>query len=301
MRFALQAGGGTYEEILEFARYAEGRGLEAFALPDHYLRGDPNVPVLDTLVTLGGLARETRTIELVLLVGPVTFRHPAVLAKTAATLADMSGDRFTLGVGTGWLEAEHRLFGFEFPNRAVRFEMMEEALAYLRAAFAEPPVAFLGKHYQFEAFDMQPRSPLRLVVGGTGTQRTPALAGKYADELNAYPALPEVFATKVQRARAAAVAAGRDPERLTISSAGFFIAADTEAAYRDKLAELAAASGGTVADLEESMRRRNSPHGTWDQVRSALSGLEAAGMDRFFIQAFGRDPAGIDEVLEKLT
>jgi alkanesulfonate monooxygenase SsuD/methylene tetrahydromethanopterin reductase-like flavin-dependent oxidoreductase (luciferase family) len=289
MRFALQAGGGTYEEILEFARYAESRGLEAFALPDHYLRGDPNLPVLDTLVTLGGLARETKSIELVLLVGPVTFRHPAVLAKTAATLADMSGGRFTLGVGTGWLELEHRLFGFEFPERSVRFEMMEEALGYLRAAFADPPESFVGKHYQFEAFDIQPRPPLRLILGGTGTHRTPALAGKYADELNAYPAPPELFAAKVARAREAATAAGRDPDRLTISSAGFFVAGDTEADYQERLAALAAASGSTLAQLEESMRRRNTPHGTWDQVRASLSGLEAAGMDRFFIQSFGRD------------
>jgi alkanesulfonate monooxygenase SsuD/methylene tetrahydromethanopterin reductase-like flavin-dependent oxidoreductase (luciferase family) len=152
------------------------------------------------------------------LVSPVTWRHPAVLAKTAATMADMSGGRFTLGVGTGWLESEHRRFGFDFPERSVRFDMMEEALGYLRAAFSDPRVDFTGRHYQFEGFDMQPRPILRLVVGGIGTRRTPDLAGRYADELNAYPAPPGVFAAKVARARRAAVAAGRDPDRLLISS-----------------------------------------------------------------------------------
>ncbi len=249
---------------------------------------------------MGGLARDTSTIEIVVLVSPVTFRHPAVLAKTASTLADMSGGRFTLGVGTGWLESEHRLFGFEFPERKVRFEMMEEALGYLRAAFSEPPVAFTGTHYRFEAFDMQPRPPLRIVVGGTGTRRTPELAGRYADELNAYPAPPEVFAEKVSRARAAAVTAGRDPGRLMISSAGFFIGGDTETQYRERLEAYAAQSGGSVADLEEYMRVRTTPHGTWDQIRTRLRGLEEAGMSRFFIQTASDDPRDVEEVMEKL-
>ena len=300
MRFCLQSNGITYEEILTWARYAEDRGLEAFALPDHYLQGAPEIPVLDTLTVFGGLARETTKIELVLLVAPVTFRHPAVLAKTAATLSDMSGGRFMLGVGTGWLEAEHRLFGFDFPERGVRFAMMEEALGYLRAAFADPPQSFSGSHYQFEAFDMKPRPELRIVVGGTGERRTPALAGKYADELNAYPAAPDVFAAKVSRAREAASKAGRDPNSLTISSAGYFIAADTESAYRASLEDTAQRAGMQVAELEAAMARRNSPHGTWDQVRATMRGLEDAGMQRFFIQAFARDQAGIDEVLEKL-
>lgn len=300
MRFCLQAGGGTYDEVLGWARYAESRGFEAFAIPDHYLRGGDGGAALDALAVMGGLARDTSTIELMVLVSPVTFRHPAVLAKTASTLSDMSGGRFTLGVGTGWLEAEHRLFGFDFPERRVRFDMMEEALGYLRAAFAEPPVSFTGRHYRFEGFDMQPRPPLRIVVGGTGTKRTPELAGRYADELNAYPAPPEVFAAKVALARAAAVAADRDPDRLLISSAGFFIGGDTEAQYRERLEAYAVASGGSVEDIEEAMRVRTTPHGTWDQIRTRLLGLEEAGMSRFFIQTFSDDPKDVEEVMEKL-
>ena len=301
MRFALQAGAATYDEILTWARFAESRGFEAYAIPDHYLSGATGGAALDALVTMGGLARDTATIELMILVSPVTWRHPAVLAKTAATLADMSGGRFTLGVGTGWLESEHRLFGFDFPDRAVRFDMMEEALGYLRAAFSDPPVDFMGKHYRFEGFDMQPRPELRIVVGGTGTRRTPELAGRYADELNAYPAPPEVFAEKVSRARAAAVAAGRDPDRLMISSAGFFLGGDTEAQYRERLEAYATAAGAAVADIEEAMRVRTSPHGTWDQIRTRLHGMEEAGMDRFFIQAASDDPKDVEEVLERLS
>lgn len=301
VRFALQAGGSTYQEMLAWARFTEDRGLEAYAIPDHYLRGHGGGAALDSLVVMGGLARETTSIELVLLVSPVTWRHPGVLAKTAATLMEMAGDRITLGVGTGWLEEEHRLFGFDFPDRGVRFAMLEEALAYLRAAFADPPVDFRGEYYRFEAFDMQPRRALRLVVGGTGARRTPELAGRYCDELNAYPAPAEVFAGKVARARAAAVAAGRDPRALTISSSGFIVAGDTDAGYRRRLEQVAGSLDASVEDLEESMRVRNSPHGTWDQVRETLDGMERAGMTRFFIQTIGDGPDEVDEILRNLA
>jgi alkanesulfonate monooxygenase SsuD/methylene tetrahydromethanopterin reductase-like flavin-dependent oxidoreductase (luciferase family) len=306
MRFALQAGGATYDEFLGWARFAESRGLDALGIPDHYLRGRDEGAVLDAITTMAGLARDTESIELVMLVSPVTWRHPGVLAKQAATISEMSGGRFTLGVGTGWLEREHDLFGFDFHDRATRFEMLEEALAYLRAAFADPPQAFAGKHYRFEAFDMQPRPPLRLVVGGTGTHKTPTLAGKYCDELNAYPAPPDVFEAKVARARRAAADNGRDPGELLISSSGFFVAGDTEDEYRAELEARAETLGASVEELEESMKVRNSPHGTWDRVRATLAGMEAAGMQRFFIQVVGASAgdegfAEIEHTLEKLT
>jgi alkanesulfonate monooxygenase SsuD/methylene tetrahydromethanopterin reductase-like flavin-dependent oxidoreductase (luciferase family) len=299
---ALQALGPTYEETLSWARFAESRGLAAFAIPDHYLRraDDTPEPAHDALVVMAGLARETTSIELVLLVSPVTWRHPAVLAKSYASLHEMSGGRITLGVGTGWMEREHQLFGFPFPERGERFDMLEEALGYLRAAYADPPQAFNGKHYSFEAFDMQPRPPLRMVVGGIGPKRTPELAGRYCDEFNSYPAPIEEFAAKIDVARRAASDAGRDPASLLISSSGVLTSADTEEEYRAALEIRAARAGVTVEELEESMQRRNSPRGTWDQVREVLEGLASAGMERFYIQVPDDDQAAVDHALERL-
>lgn len=300
MRYALQTGGGSYAEILEWARFAEDQGLTGFGIPDHYLRGAEEGPALDALVVLGGLARDTENLELVVLVSPITWRHPAVLAKSYATLQDMSGGRFTLGVGTGWLEREHELFGLPFPERGVRFDMMEEALGYLRAAFGDPPESFSGEHYSFEAFDMNPRPPLRMVVGGTGTKRTPTLAGTYADELNAYPAPEADFRAKVEVARAAASEVGRDPDALLISSSGVLVAGDTEEEYRSRLEQFAAMVNSSVEDVEESLRVRNSPRGTWDDVREILAGMERAGMQRFWIQAPGASFAEVERSLERL-
>ena len=305
IEFGLQALGATYEETLEWARFAESRDLAAFAIPDHYLRRGDDVPepAQDALVVMAGLARETSSIELVLLVSPVTWRHPAVLAKSYASLWEMSGGRIKLGVGTGWLEREHELFGFPFPERGERFDMLEEALAYLRAAFSDPPRSFNGKYYSFEAFEMLPRPPLRMVIGGVGTKRTPDLAGRFCDELNAYPAPLEEYAEKVARAKGAAAGAGRDPDALLISSSGVLTAADTEEGYREMLADRAAAFDVSIEELEESMRVRNAPRGTWDQVRAVLAGMEQAGMRRFYIQVpanLDDDREEVDRMLERL-
>lgn len=191
MDFALQSVGRTYDDFLSAARWSESKGMAAYAIPDHYIYGTSedadNTPAYDAFAVMAGLARETKSIELVVLVSPITFRHPAVLAKNTATIQEMSGGRFKLGVGTGWFEREHTRFGIDFPDVDTRFEMIDEALSYLRAAFSDPPVDFSGAHYSLEAFDIQPRPRLNLVVGGTGKVKTPALAGKHADEFNAYP------------------------------------------------------------------------------------------------------------------
>ena len=304
MEYALQTIGGSYEEFLTAARWAEGKGLAAFAIPDHYLYGSaddalPN-PADDAFAVMAGLARETTDIELVVLVSPVTFRHPSVLVKNAATIQEMAGGRFKMGVGTGWFEEEHDRFGIDFPDTKTRFAMAEETLRYLRAAFSEPPADFTGEFYRFQAFDMQPRPRLRLVVGGTGRVKTPRLAGEYADELNAYPASPDEYQAKIDRARHAAVAAGRDPGKLLISSSGQIVAGATEAEYHNLLEEIAARSGADPAQLERAAAKRNAPRGTWKQVRTIIDGMAATGLTRFYFQG-PFDPAGIEDKLANLT
>lgn len=304
MEFAIQTIGDSYAEFVAAAQWAESKGLAAFAIPDHYIYGGSEdalpTPAYDALAVVAGLARETSAIELVILVSPITFRHPAVLAKNAATIQEMAEGRFKLGVGTGWLEAEHERFGFDFPDTTTRFEMTEEALAYLRAAFADPPVDYTGKYFSLRAFDIHPRPNLKLVVGGTGEVKTPTLAGRYADELNAYPAPPDVYAAKVARAREAAIAAGRDPHQLLVSSSGQVVAADTRSEFLEMLDEIAAKNGTDREEVEREAKKRNSPMGTWEHVRAVLGSMESAGMTRFYFQD-KFDPADIELKLSKLT
>lgn len=300
MEYALQTIGRSYDEFLTAARWAESKGLAAFAIPDHYIyMAGPDAPAHDAFAIMAGLARETSSIELSITVAPVTFRHPAVLAKNAATIQEMAGGRFTLGVGTGWLEAEHTSFGIDFPDTTTRFEMTEEALGYLRAAFSDPPEAFRGTHYKLEAFNVLPRPELRLVVGGTGRVKTPRLAGTYADEFNAFPDAPDIFEAKADRARRAAESAGRDPQELLVSSSGQVVAAETAAEYRDVVAEIAAQQGMDPEKIEAEAAKRNAPRGTWDQVRKIIAGMQDCGMTRFYIQ--GRfDPDELEVKFSKL-
>lgn len=304
MQFAIQTVGNTYKNILAAAQWAEAKGMAAFAIPDHYIYGggkdEPGTPAYDAFSVVAGLARETSTIELVILVSPITFRHPAVLAKNAATIQEMAEGRFTLGVGTGWQEQEHTSFGIAFPDLRTRFEMMDESLGYLRAAFSDPPVDFLGSHYSLEAFDILPRPTLKLLVGGTGAVKTPQLAGQYADEFNAYPAPPDAYDAKVARARRAADDAGRDPNALMVSSSGVLVAADTKIEYWDKVEAIAAEAGLDPKGMEREEEERNAPRGTWDQVRAILRRMEESGLSRFYFQ--GRfDPEDIELNLSRLT
>jgi len=290
MEFSLQVSG-TYDDVLAAARWAEGRGMASVALPDHYLMArNPEqaaeVPAPDGFIQLAGLARDTERIGLSVIVSPITFRHPAVLAKMAVTIDRMSGGRFGLGVGTGWLDKEHEVFGFPYPAMSTRFAMLEDALAYLRAMLAPEAAGFEGEFYTLEPFEISPRpiGPVPLIVGGTGKVKTPRLAGTYADEYNAYPAPSDIFRAKVATAREAARAAGRDPDALLISSSGAVLAAPTRAEYAVKLAAQAVEAEMTIDELEAHFEHRNTPRGTYEQVAAILADMEAAGMRRFYLQ-----------------
>ncbi len=289
MDIAIQAGG-TFEELRTTARWAELLGLSTLAVADHYLLslGDDfgTVPAFDALAQLAALAVETDHIGLAVLVSPITFRHPAVLAKTAVTIDHLSGGRFALGVGTGWLEREHEVFGLGFPETGERFAMLEDALGYLRAFLDPDHPGHEGRWFSLEAVPTAPRpiGPLPIVVGGIGPHQTPRLAGAYADEFNCYPAPPGEWRARVDRARVAAKDAGRDPDALLISSAGAVMSAANEADYQAMLGESAASAGVTVEQLEAHMQRRNTPRGTHDQVVEQLAALAAEGMQRFYLQ-----------------
>src|SRR5436305_11639019 len=117
--------GASYEDLLAIAKTTEEAGFDAFFRSDHYMRiggggGEPGPT--DAWVTLAGLARETSTIRLGTLVSSATFRLPGPLAVTVAQVDDMSGGRVELGLGTGWLEGEHRGYGIPVPILGEAFQ-----------------------------------------------------------------------------------------------------------------------------------------------------------------------------------
>lgn len=191
--FTDPSNGATYADLLQCAQLAEQYGYAGFFLSDHYIAfaGDGLPGPTDVWTTLAGLARETSRIRLGSLVTPVTFRHPGPLAIVVAQVDAMSGGRIELGFGAGYFEAEHHAYGIPFPSTPERFDRLAEALELITGLWKMPKgqqYSFNGKHFRLQNSPALPKPCQRpgppIILGGTGKRRTPALAGRYADEFN---------------------------------------------------------------------------------------------------------------------
>jgi alkanesulfonate monooxygenase SsuD/methylene tetrahydromethanopterin reductase-like flavin-dependent oxidoreductase (luciferase family) len=277
--------GGSYRRLVELARWAEDFGLDAFARSDHYLHMDHTADATDALVSLGGVAVETSRIRLVTLVSPVTFRHPAIMAKAATTLDEMSGGRFSLGVGTGWMQSEHDAFGLDLPPLGERFERLEESLAYIATVFAGGGTS-RGQYYSFDHESVSPSasSGLKIVVGGSGPRKTPRLAGAFADEYNMFVTDRITLDQRLEVMRQAALEAGRDPEDILISFAGPGFVYATEQEHREALEARGAKRNLSADEYAAFLDERSVPHGTAEQASSAIEQMESWGVGRFYAQ-----------------
>lgn len=283
MRFSVMTEphlGGTYDQQLEVALWAEDAGLVSFARCDHYLaKRDPVPEATDAFAVLAGLARDTEQIRLCVLVSPITFRHPAVLAKNAATIDQMSGGRLDLGVGTGWMTHEHEALGIPFPDSGERWDRFEEALEYLDAAFTGSPGRHDGRYYHLDAVVEPKPKDLRLVVGGSGPRRTPTLAGKLADEYNFFLCPPGEAKSKVEVMRAAA---GDRHVEATVMGPACVGRDDVD--YRTKLQVEADKRAVSPAQLEQRWTDNGTLFGAPSQVAESVAALEEAGVDRIYVQ-----------------
>ena len=275
----------SYPDTLALAEWAESEGLAALAVADHYLTGTDTTYALDQIVVLGAVAARTERIQLSTLVSPITFRHPAVMLKSAVTLDEISGGRFTLGIGTGWMEEEHERFGFDLPPLDERFERLTEALEYIEAARDDDGQGFAGRHYRLASGPMpEPRGDgLRLVVGGSGPRRTPALAGRFADEYNAFPG-PHPFGPRIEAARASAREAGRDADHLAISAAFPLVMGEDRAEAAARIEAVAARRGVDVDRVRTRYGEMGIPVGTVDEVLTAVEAMAADGVERVYFQ-----------------
>ncbi|MBT8212191.1 MAG: LLM class flavin-dependent oxidoreductase [Acidimicrobiia bacterium] len=280
--------GGTYDELLGLTKWAEGAGLDVFARSDHWLQPGFNPHATDAFASLAGLARETDRIGLCVLVSPLTFRHPAVIAKNAATIDEMSGGRLILGVGTGWQQHEHDAFGIELPDMSERFDRLLETLSYLWAAFGRSPGGFEGRYYSLADVEILPRptGDLPIIVGGAGPKRTPRLAGRFADEYNTFVSSPDDLRARIGHVRESASEHGRNPDDVLISIMGPALVGADDAEYRSLLETAAAGRDLTPEEFEQRLIDRGAPIGTPDRAQEALAALEEAGVDRYYLQVF---------------
>ena len=215
MRFALMTEpqqGLSYDEILAIARTAEEAGLEAFFRSDHYASfpGGSGKPTTDAWTTLAGLARETSTIRLGVLVSPVTFRIPGSFAKVIQTVDEMSGGRVEAGFGAGWNADEHAQLGIPFPDIRERYDMLTEQMAIIHGLWTEPDGwSYEGKYWKVRGairhgeIARGGRPHPHILFGGKGGPRMAALVAEYGDEFNLNSASPEDAPKAYARIRAA--------------------------------------------------------------------------------------------------
>lgn len=240
------------------ARAAEEVGFDSIWIGDHLLyRGDrrPERGPWEAWTLLSALAAATERVTLGPLVACAAFHPPALLAKMAATVSEVSGGRFTLALGAGWNEAEFRAFGLPFDHRVARFE---ESFAIVRGLLAGERVTLHGKYWQAKDAVLLPH-PVhrpRMMIGSNGP-RMLAAALPHVDSWNTwfedYGNSPAGFERLNERTSAAARKAGRDPGEVA-RSACVFVALDSGRTERPILPH-APPVPGSSARVAEHLRQ----------------------------------------------
>ncbi|GGQ42424.1 putative F420-dependent oxidoreductase [Actinomadura coerulea] len=179
-------------ELAATARRAEELGYDVLTLRDHFV-AEPFGDQLAPMLALASAASATSALRLGTMVLSNDFRHPVMLAKEAATLDHLSGGRFELGLGAGWLREEYEAAGMPFDRPGARVGRLAESLQILRGLLGGEKTSFTGEHYAIDGLTVFPRPERRppLVVGA-GSRRMLGIAGRYADTVGILPrALPE--------------------------------------------------------------------------------------------------------------
>jgi F420-dependent oxidoreductase-like protein len=231
---------GLFDHLATLAGAAEEAGFSLVTVMDHFYQivgvGPETDPMLEAYATLAALSQRTSRVRLGALVGGVTYRNPALVAKTVTTLDVLSGGRAMLGIGAAWNESEHEGYGFDFPRVGERMDRLDEALTIIRAMFTEERPTFDGRHYRIHDALNVPR-PIqaggpRIVVGGGGEQRTLRIAAKHADLTHWFPLGLEVLKHKSELVDRYCEEIGRDPGSVERTMATPVVVAPTEAAAK---------------------------------------------------------------------
>jgi len=281
----------TWPDWVALAAACEEHGVGTMFRSDHYLSVDDRRErgSLDAWGTITALGAVTEQLRLGTMVSPATFRHPAVLAKAAVTADHVSGGRIEVGIGAGWWEREHELYGFDLPPTGPRLDGLEEQMQIVRGHWEPGPFSFEGEHYRAHELDarpkpvQQPRPPL--ILGGRGGPRSLRLAACYADEYNTAMATAGEIAELRERLDRACEAEGRDPASLPLSMmTGWLVGADA-AELRDRASRLSQWKGED-GDGEAFMAglRESTILGTVPEAVEQLRDLAEAGLTRIMGQ-----------------
>jgi alkanesulfonate monooxygenase SsuD/methylene tetrahydromethanopterin reductase-like flavin-dependent oxidoreductase (luciferase family) len=293
----------TWEQWMGLAKACEAGPIEALFRSDHYqsVMGRTDRGSLDAWATIAALAAITSTLRLGTLVSPATFRHPSVLAKNVVTADHVSGGgRIELGIGTGWLEAEHRAYGFPFPPMGERMSLLEEQIEIVWRQWEEEQLDFQGERYQLSGNALpKPLSPPNLIVGGRARPRSLRLAARWADEYNLVMMTPEDCTEAIPRVRRVWAEAQRPAPVISLMTS--CIIGSDEVDLLERAHATAEVRGDEATDPEAYLEaeRTNSLVGTVAQIREQLAQLEEIGVERVMLQYLTHaDLDGVDYIAE---
>ena len=265
----------TFNEVVELARHAEATGWDGLWYADHFMPNAPDTsaPWPEAWTTLTGVGALVPRLRLGTLVTGNTYRHPAVLAKMAATLDHMTGGRVVLGLGSGWQENEHQQYGIPFYTVRERLERLDEACAVIKALFSESKASFDGRFYQLEDASLEPKpvqQPLPLLIGGGGEKRTLRITARHADAWNVWGDVA-ILRHKMEILDRHCADLGRDPKAIRRTAVALLFMSDDEK-YLEQMRSADIAMPTVI--------------GTPEEVRETLDAYASIGVDEFIVPDF---------------
>jgi F420-dependent oxidoreductase-like protein len=277
--------GVDFAAIRERARVAERAGFHSIWFVDHmWSRGLPDLDHLEAWTLMSATAACTERLRIGTLVMCNSYRNPALLAKMAASLDNVSGGRFLLGLGAGWMDEEYRAYGYSFPSVQVRIEQLDEALCILKLMFTEKHANFEGKYYSInDAINnplplQKPHPPI--LIGGAGERLLLRVVARHADIWNCPNNAATELPHKLEVLHRHCDAVGRDPASIEVSEQCVVVLGSDEADLKKKLA-FARATVGTVFDIDKT-----GLVGTPDQLIQKIEARRRQGVT-FFTMIFG--------------
>jgi alkanesulfonate monooxygenase SsuD/methylene tetrahydromethanopterin reductase-like flavin-dependent oxidoreductase (luciferase family) len=281
----------TWPRWQALVRAVEDAGFHGLYCCDHFANpAPPDYDSLEVMMAMAYAATVTERVELGLLVAPVTWREPVLLARQGMAIDDLSGGRFILGVGAGWNEREHAMFGYPLGDRPTRVARFTEALEVMtRLIRRDDPQTFAGQYYQLHEATLLPR-PGRLtpvMVGGSGPKRTLPLVAQYADIWNAGGMDPDEMRARNAALDALLIAAGRQPGDVRRTMMKAIYCGRDAAEYEARLRGVRLQGGSAEVPLDDLLaqqRQRKAIVGTPTEVVAQLRAYEAAGVDEIMAQ-----------------
>jgi F420-dependent oxidoreductase-like protein len=286
--------GVTWDLWRQLTARVEALGFESLWRSDHFMSlEDSSRDAIETWVALTLTAAETTRLRFGPLVCPMTFRHPSLLARMAASVDTLSGGRLVLGLGAGWNEYEHRAFGIPFPPLRERMDLLEEGIEVVLRLLSDGPAHFDGRHYQLQGSDprpkpiQQPRIPL--LVGTTGAERMLRIVARYADEWDA-PGItsPPAYRARRERLDKCCRSINRDPDEIRRCVSTAYLIGHDAAALRRRGAVMQqlfrSLASVNPAAVPEVLRREGWIVGTPSEIVVHLRALANEGVERVIFQ-----------------